>query len=49
MSSNPDRVVATRITLPVVRYPTYAQRLRFYGLLLECVERLPGAPHASIR
>ena len=40
---NPDRVLATHISLPAFRYPTNADRIRVYNRLIQELETLPGS------
>jgi predicted permease len=45
---NPDRVVGTRVALPVFRYSTDAQRIQVYDRLLERLERVPGVARVTL-
>ena len=45
---NPARVLATRVSLPIFRYSTDAQRMRAYDQLLERLERVPGAAGVTL-
>lgn len=45
---NPERVVTTRVSLPVFRYSTDAQRLLAYDGLLDRLERIPGALNVAL-
>lgn len=45
---NPDRLLATRVSLPVSRYGTDAQRAQVYDRLLERLQRIPGAARVAL-
>jgi len=44
----PDRVLTTRVSLPVFRYATNPRRMRAYDQLLDRIEHLPGAARVAL-